>query len=77
MTDTTDAKDITPKNYWPYGASDAETRRILLAWARRNNLRYSEAGRCLHWLMKAAVMAGTTADMGGIATATSMQNTTG
>jgi hypothetical protein len=52
----TGARDVIPNNNWPGGChrakEDAEAQRNLLTWARRNNLRYAEHGRCLHWLAK-------------------------
>jgi hypothetical protein len=53
---SSDVKDVIPNGDWPYGATrpkeDKETRRRLIEWARRNEVKYSDNGRCLHWLTK-------------------------
>jgi hypothetical protein len=49
MTDTPSEIFGSPKR-WPYGAEDRETQQRVLEWARHYGMRYSPAGRCLHWL---------------------------
>ncbi|OLM08331.1 hypothetical protein Ae505Ps2_6235 [Pseudonocardia sp. Ae505_Ps2] len=45
-------KAVGIADHWPYGANNPETRDRLLDWAEPLQLRYSEAGTCLHWIAK-------------------------
>jgi len=37
---------------WPYGVHTAATQQAMLDWADACRLRYSQAGRCLHWIAR-------------------------
>jgi len=37
---------------WPYGIHTADKQLAMLDWADSHRLRYSEVGRCLHWIAR-------------------------
>jgi hypothetical protein len=43
-------QSIFPQRVLPYGADEDNTTQIV-AWASARGYRYSQSGRCLHWLV--------------------------